>query len=112
MAFNSTKEDLDAFLDRLETKPGGDAAQFTSNIHQISSAVSGLTGDAFEHFRGTYLGYVSVKELSHTLQAAFEDPDPKGTAQRLRTVLRQSTQDFSRNLAVITSLSKRLNMTR
>ncbi|KAL0630946.1 hypothetical protein Q9L58_010201 [Maublancomyces gigas] len=74
--FNGTKEDLDAFLDRLGNKLRGDANQFNSEIHQISYAVSQLTGDAFEQIRDKYSSYTTVKEVTEALQAAFGDHDP------------------------------------
>lgn len=42
--FDGSKHDLEAFLDRLANKLGGDDAQFTSEIHQISYLVSRITG--------------------------------------------------------------------
>lgn len=64
-----------------------------------------------EQIWGTYADYVLVKELTDALKAAFRDPHPKSTAQRLLTALRQGNQDFSRYLANFTLLSNHFNMT-
>lgn len=46
--FSGTKEVLNILLYRMANKLKGVAAQFTSQIHQISYAVSCLTSNAFE----------------------------------------------------------------
>ena len=73
-----------AFKAKLWEKLQGDDAHFRDEAHKVSYTMGLLKGQAYEQVSPLRLsgGITTVQELMTFLDACFEDPNPKGTAER------------------------------
>ena len=94
------------FRAKLEGKLLGDSHKFRNAAHQQSYAMGFLAGDAHEMTHTLRLhGEIStVKKLLECPNAACEDPDWKGTAERELCSLRQGNPDFASHDAKLQSI--------
>jgi hypothetical protein len=95
--FDGTRNKLQPWIDQLWLKIS-DEGRYTTLQSKLVYAFSRCEGTALDHLRphrnaGT-LDFASVQALIDVLEAAFEDPDRRGTARRTLHMLRQENDDF------------------
>ena len=95
--FSKGRAEYRVFRAKLEEKLLGDAHRFRDAVHQLSYAMGFLAEEAYEISRPLRASgdIGSVEALLKHLDAKYEDPDRKGTAERELRTLRQGNSDFT-----------------
>ena len=104
--FSKGRAEYRVFRDKLEEKLLGDAHRFRDAAHQLSYTMGFLAEEAYEISRPLWASsdIGSVEALLKHLDATYEDPDRKGTAERELRALRQGNSDFTSNYAKFQSI--------
>lgn len=102
--FAGNKDDLPHFVTQLKLKLNINADHYTAPKSDISYAISRLEGNALSQVlplvkSATEVNIGSIDTFFQILEAAFGDPDKKGTAQRKIRLLRQANRPFHEYLA-------------
>ena len=104
--FSEGRADYRTFKSKLKEKLRGDGHRFRDPEHQMSYAVGFLKGKAYrmvEPLRES--GDIdTIEHLFDFLDATYDDPDKKGTAERELQKLKQGTKEFSAHLSEFQSL--------
>jgi hypothetical protein len=102
--FNGNKDELLQFTTQLKLKLNINADHYTSSKSDIAYAISRLEGNALSQIlplvkSATNVDILNIDAFFKILEAAFGDPDKKGTAQRKIRSLRQTNKPFHEYLA-------------
>lgn len=102
--FGGNKDELLQFTTQLNLKLNINADHYTSPKSDIAYAISRLEGNALSQVlplvrSATDINIDSIDKFLQILEAAFGDPDKKGTAQRKIRTLRQTSRSFHEYLA-------------
>ena len=92
------------FKAKLQEKIRGD--QFRDEEHQLSYAMGLLAAEAYDMVSPLRQNgeIKTISDLLQCLDAAYEDPDRKGTAERERRALKQGNGDFTSHYAKFRAL--------
>ena len=99
--FSKGRSEYRVFKAKLQEKIRGDQATFRDEEHQLSCAMGFLAVEAYEMVSPLRRngGIGTVSDLLQCLDAAYEDPDRKGTAERELRALKQGNGDFTSHYA-------------
>jgi hypothetical protein len=102
--FGGNKDELLQFTTQLKLKLNINADHYASPKSAIAYAISRLEGNALSQVlplvkSATDINIESIDKFFQILEAAFGDPDKKGTAQRKIRSLRQTNRSFHEYLA-------------
>ena len=95
--FSKGRAEYRVFGAKLEEKLLGEAHRFRDAAHQLSYAMGFLAEETYEISRPLHASgdIGSFEALLKHLDATYEDPDRKGTAERELRALRQGNSDFT-----------------
>ena len=104
--FSKRRAEYRVFHAKLKEKLLGDAHRFRDAAHQLSYAMGVLVEEAYEISRPLRAcGDIgSIEALLKHLDATYEDPDRKGTAERELRALRQGNSNFTSYYAKFQSI--------
>ena len=104
--FAKGRDEYRAFKSKLSEKFLGDGHRFRDEDHRLAYAIGFLVDDADAMVRPLREGgkLSTVAELLSYLDATFEDPDRKGTAERELRALKQANSDFTSHYAKFQSI--------
>ena len=104
--FAKGRDEYRSFKSKLNEKLRADAHRFWDEDHRLAYAVGLLTEEAVKMVRPLREGghLASVTELLSCLDATFEDPDRRGTAERKLRALKQTNSDFTSHYAKFQSI--------
>jgi hypothetical protein len=104
--FAKGRDEYRSFKSKLNEKFLGDAHRFRDEDHRLAYAVGLLTDEAHAMVRPLREGrqLATVTELLSYLDATFEDPDRRGTAERELRTLKQANSDFTSHYAKFQSI--------
>ena len=102
--FGGNKEELLQFTTQLKLKLNINSDHYSASKSDIAYAISRLEGNALSQVlplvkSATEVNIDSIETFFKILEAAFGDPDKKGTAQRKIRSLRQTNRAFHEYLA-------------
>ena len=99
--FSKGRLEYRVFKAKLQEKIRGDQATFRDEEHQLSYAMGFLAVEAYEMVSPLRQNgeIKTVSDLLQCLDAAYEDPDRKGTAERELRALKQGNGDFTSHYA-------------
>ena len=101
--FTGKREEYNSFRSKMITKLNGDAHLFDDEQHKLQYIVSFLKDHAYKivkpYVKDDKVDLETVAEIWEVLDAAYDDPDRKGTAERELRKLRQANREFSAYLA-------------
>ena len=104
--FSKGRPQYRTFRAKLKEKLRGDARKFRDDEHQLSYAMGFLEDEAYEVALPLRENRAvrTVDELLAFLDATYEDPDRKGTAERELRSLKQANSDFTSHYAKFQSI--------
>ena len=104
--FAKGRDEYRSFKSKLNEKFLGDAHRFRDEGHRLAYAVGLLTDEADAMVRPLRESrqLATVAELLSYLDATFEDPDRRGTAERELRALKQANSDFTSHYAKFQSI--------
>jgi hypothetical protein len=104
--FAKGRDEYRSFKSKLNEKFRGDAYRFNDENHRVAYAVGLLIDEADAMVRPLRERgqLATVAELFSYLDATFEDPDRRGTAERELRALKQANSDFTSHYAKFQSI--------
>ena len=104
--FAKGRDEYRSFKSKLNEKFRGDAYRFNDEDHRVAYAVGLLIDEADAMVRPLRESgqLATVAELFSYLDATFEDPDRRGTAERELRALKQANSDFTSHYAKFQSI--------